>query len=169
MNPDEIRKAVRPFVSGWVPYPDGYSGNGASFVGYTAAGAIIADNVVTIGSASYYGGVTLTSTAVSAADGVYYILNLPLRAGTYTVLVSYGKFSSAGKFDMYMNATKVNGATPLDCYAASATYNNEWAVTGVVVATGGWQVLKILTNGKNASASDYRIAIGQVVIHRTAA
>ena len=168
MNPDEIRKAVRPFVSGWVPYPDGYAGNGAALVGYTAAGAIIADNVVTIASASYYGGAVLTSTAVSAADGVYYILNLPLRAGTYTILVSYGKFSSAGNFDMYMNATKVNGAT-LDCYAASAAYNNEWAVTGVVIATGGWHVLKILTNGKNASSSDYRIAIGAVAIHRTAA
>ena len=169
MNPDEIRKAVKPFVSGWIPYPDGYSGNGASLVGYTAAGAIIADNVVTIASASYYGGAVLTSTAESAADGVYYILNVPLRAGTYSIIVSHGKFSSAGKFDMYMNATKISGATPLDCYAASATYNNEWLVTGVVVANGGWQVLKILTNGKNASASDYRIAIGAVVIHRTAA
>jgi len=169
MNPDEIRKAVRPFVSGWVPYPDGYSGNGASFVGYTAAGAIIADNVVTIASTAFYGGVYLQSTAASAADGVYYILNLPLAAGTYTVLVSYGKNTSYGKFDMYMDGVKISGATPLDCYAASATYNNEWAVTGVVIAAGGWHVLKILTNGKHASSSDYRIIFGNVVIHRTAA
>lgn len=172
MNPDEIRKAVRPYVPGWIPalvYPDGYTGSGISFVGYTAAGAIIADNAVTVANTSYLDGKSLISTAASAADGVYYILNLPLAAGTYRAVINYGCLPSGGKFDLYMDGTKVSGATPLDTYAASNTYNNEWSVSGIVVATSGWHVLKILTNGKNASSSDYRIALSAVALHRTAA
>ena len=150
-------------------YPDGYSGNGASLVGYTAAGAIIADNVIKVNDADTRGGVQMNSTAASAADGVYYILNLPLAAGTYRIAINYAKSANMGKFDLYMDGVKVSGATPLDAYAASTSYNNQWNVTGVVIATGGWHVLKILTNGKNASSSDYRLYVGAIVIHRTAA
>jgi len=167
MNPNEIRKAVRPFVSGWVSYPDGYAGNGAALVGYTAAGAIIADNVIQVNNTNVFGGVSLVSSAASAADGVYYILNVPLAAGTYSIAINYTKSTAYGKFDLYMDGVKVNSTT-LDAYAASTSYNNQWNVTGVVIATGGWHVLKILTNGKNASSSDYRLYVGAIVIHRTA-
>lgn len=169
MNIDaqSIRDAVQPFVPGWQTYPEWWNGSFALFQAYTSAGVRIAPTTVTVAATAVYGGQNCEYAAADVADAWYLILNVPLRAGTYSFAISYRKASDFGKFDLYVNSAK-ESATALDCYASSSSYNNQWDVADIVIAAGGWQEFKILCASKNASSSDYRFSGGICIIRRTA-
>ena len=144
-------------------YPEWWMGAFGLFQAYTAAGARFA-LTQNIAYSSNYSGIIAIAAAGDAADGVYYILNIPLRAGTYAFAMAHIKAAAYGKFDLYVDGTK-KSATALDCYASSASYNNQWDVASIVIATDGWHQFKILTNG--TSGSDYQIGGGVIMVYRT--
>jgi len=166
MNPDEIRKAVKPFIPGWVTYPEWWNGSLSLFQAFTAGGVRIAPTAPSVTSAAVYGGHNCEYLAADVDDAWYLTLNVPLRAGTYAFAISYRKYSNFGMFDLYVDGVK-KSATSLDCYAATSSYNNQWDVADIVVATDGWHEFKILCVGKNASATDYRFNGGIAIIMRT--
>ena len=168
MNADEIRKAVRPFIPGWVTYPDSHMTNGVVLQHFDSAGvrvATVAD--INMIASAMYGGVYLYTDETRSADGDFYTLNVPLRAGTYGWSMSYSKNTSRGKFDLYVDGTKVS-ATALDQYAASVTYNQQWNLSGIVIAADGWHDFSLLCAGHHASSSDYGLSAADIAIYRTA-
>ncbi len=167
IDAQSIRDVIQPFVPGWVVYPDYWLGNGALLQMYGSDNSRKALTVTVVNGVTY-GGVAGYSEAAVAANGDYYVVTIPLAAGTYSWKSNYTKNTDYGKFDLYVGATKVSGATPLDCYAASASGNNEWAITGIAIAADGWYTFKILNVGKNAYSGDYRLWVGAITIFRTA-
>ncbi len=84
----------------------------------------------------------------------HYDAHVLLKAGTYTYRLYYGKAVSFGKLDLYVDGVKQN-TNPIDLYASSASYDNEWIVTGVEVTYDGMHEIKLVAASKNASSSYY--------------
>jgi len=167
MNPDEIRKAVKPFVPGWIAYPEWWFGAFGMFQCFHSNGAQFQFSSNTLVNAEAISGLFTSVAAVELADGYYYTVNAPLRAGTYTFSLAYTKNNANGIFDLYVDSTKKN-TTSLDCYALSPIYNNQWNVTGITITTSGWHTFKVLANGKNVSSLGYRFNGSACMIWRTA-
>lgn len=93
---------------------------------------------------------------VSAADGDYFIFNVwSDNAIEWTIDVTVAKSNTRGKFDLYLNDVLESSAN--DCYSSSAT--NALVSVGISHAMKvGWNVVKLLVNGKNASSSGYSLA-----------
>lgn len=76
-----------------------------------------------------------------------------LAAGTYTFNVLGTSGAGNGKLDWYIdNVTFLTGD---DWYAASGTVNRIVSTASVVVTGSGVHTLKVIVNGKNASATNY--------------
>lgn len=105
------------------------------------------------------GAVSLDATGV----GQYITFTLPyLAAGAYDLTVRVKMLDARGIAQMSIGDT-ANGpfttlGSPLDFYAASATYTN-LVTLRVTNATSGPKYLKFTVTGKNASSSSYQIVL----------
>jgi hypothetical protein len=88
-----------------------------------------------------------------------------LAAGTYTLRVVYGKAGNQGIADFYIDDVEVGS---VDMYAASASLNNIYTVTGITVSTSGLKTIKAKVEGKNISSGDHYIKITSITFWRTA-
>ena len=154
-------------VGGGGDYPDQWLGNYATFCGFKSDGTRFTPADLSLVNTSWQSGIRMLPAAAECADGDYYTCQVELAAGTYNFHWNYGKYTSSGKCDLYIDGVKVN-ATTLDCYASSASYNNQWDLTGITVATSGMHEIKFLINGKNASSSDYTLVGSMIIMKRTA-
>ena len=117
---------------------------------------------VTVGNALVYLIVTgqaynFISHQNTAADGDTFTQGCMIAEGTYTLYVLGRTLASAGRVDWYVDDVLV--ASAQDWYAASTTPNIEQTVASIVIAEGGWHVLKGVINGKNASSSGYDLQL----------
>jgi hypothetical protein len=97
----------------------------------------------------YYG-----PLSADANDGDTYRANLFLAAGTYTMKVLTIKAATCGKFDVYIDDVLISSGN--DLYAGTTTYSYSLSITNITIAANGHHNLKIVVNGKHASATDYR-------------
>jgi len=144
MNADEIRKAVRPLVPGWSPYPKRF--------------AIMGDELTTVATMTYsavdvqlYNGIWSTAAA-DAANGDEFTFSVYLDVGTYTFYHMGRMHPECGKLDWYVDGTLV--ASGREWYATTAT--NKVDTFSVTITNGGYHKVLMKVNGKNASSSDYR-------------
>ena len=77
--------------------------------------------------------------------------------GTYTLYLLGATGASDGQVDWYVDDVLV--ASAQDWYSASPTYNQQKTVADVVIAEGGYHVLRGIVAGKNASSSNYRLLL----------
>jgi len=77
--------------------------------------------------------------------------------GTYTLYLLGATGASDGRVDWYVDDVLV--ASAQDWYSASPAYNKLKTVADVVIAEGGYHVLKGIVAGKNASSSNYRLML----------
>lgn len=102
-----------------------------------------------------------------ASNGDWYVLKIPLAAGTYEWRMNYRSETDRGRVDLYVNGVKVSGATPFDMYATTAANNQAWTVSSIVIPKHGVHEFKVVVNGQHASSSDYRVAASFITIRRT--
>lgn len=95
-------------------------------------------------------GYVIGPTPVNNGDS--YTTSFVLRAGVYTFQVVGVKQSAAPKIDWYVD--DVAFVTGQDWYAASSI-GATFTTTGVIVTGNGVHRLKGVSNGKNASSSNY--------------
>jgi len=105
------------------------------------------------------GAVSLDATGV----GQYITFTLPyVAAGTYDLTVRVKMLNARGIAQMSLgNAVAgpfTNLGSPLDFYAASATYTN-LATLRITNASAGPKYLKFTVTGKNASSSSYQVVL----------
>lgn len=89
-----------------------------------------------------------------------------IPAGTWTLIYYYLTGSSYGITTLSLDGTTL-GAT-IDGYTSGSVRNNVATRTGIVVATAGVKVLKVLMASKNASASAYKSGAQLFDLRRTA-
>jgi hypothetical protein len=89
-----------------------------------------------------------------------------LIAGTYTLSVLTETDTDGGKFDVYIDSTKV--AEGLDLYSGSTVRNVIKTQASIAIAEGIYSV-SVKTNGKHASSSSYYVRISGLWLTRTGA
>ena len=105
------------------------------------------------------------TTAANARNGDTFALTVPpLAAGTYSIYFCGNKHNVRGKVDWTLDGTSI--VTGQDWYASGAT-EYTFQVDSVSV-TSGAHTLAGTINGKNASSSDYSLALYSVVFVKTA-
>ena len=107
-------------------------------------------------------------SALSAADadnGDYYVLKLALSVGTYEWTMNYGSGADRAKVELWVNDTKVSGATPFDMWQSTATSNNKWTVQNIEIPKFGVHDFRVIVNGK--TGGDYRVGASFVTVRRT--
>ena len=103
---------------------------------------------------------------VPNTNGSYAEWTRYLSAGTYTLTFFYAKVNDAAIVDVKLDGTNV--VTGLDCYAGSSSFNNRSTTTSIVVGSSGAKTMRIISNGKNASSSNYAIRLYSFLWTRTA-
>ncbi len=93
----------------------------------------------------------------ASANGDTFTHGFQVGEGTYTLTVLGRYLTSAGRVDWYVDDVLV--ASAQDWYAASTAYNKLKTVADVVIAEGGYHVLKGVVNGKNSSSSGYDLQL----------
>lgn len=93
----------------------------------------------------------------ASANGDTFTHGFQVGEGTYTLTVLGRHLTSAGRVDWYVDDVLV--ASAQDWYAGSAAPNIEKSVAAIVIAEGGWHVLKGVINGKHASSSGYDLQL----------
>lgn len=135
----------------------GWSSNdGTSGVTYTR----------TQGSGNIGGGYAGQNGAADADDGDYWDAFFNLAAGTYTFTVLYRANTTHGILELLLDGVSLG---TIDTYNGSATNNNVSSISSVSVAADGNYTLRMKVNGKNASATDYLLAVQSVTATRTGA
>ncbi len=94
-----------------------------------------------------------------AANGDSNTINFFLKAGTYTMKVLGYTTTNRGKVDWYIDDVLV--VSGQDWYSAGGTPNVVKSATVTVVGDGN-HVLKSVINGKNASSTDYSLALTKI-------
>jgi hypothetical protein len=82
-----------------------------------------------------------------------------MAAGDYVFTVIYTTSSVAGIVDFYMDGVSV--ATGLDTYTAGNVSNNIYTIN-INGLSAGHHTFKYITNGKNASSSNYAFFIQKI-------
>jgi len=77
--------------------------------------------------------------------------------GTYTLYLLGRTGTSDGQVDWYVDDVLV--ASAQDWYSASPAYNQTKTVADVVIAEGGYHVLRGIVASKNGSSSNYRLML----------
>lgn len=103
-------------------------------------------------------------SAANANDGDRYRSSAVLKAGTYDILIHAIRSDDCGKFDVYIDGTKVT-STPFDDYNSSTDYHEVFTAEDVAITKSGNHLVELRINGKNGSSSDYRLflSMGGVV------
>lgn len=123
--------------------------------------------ITRIQSSSILGGGTAGQSGDgTASDGDYIQWFVNLAAGTYTLTHTYTSASNRGKWDWYLDTTKLG---TIDGYSAGPVYNVVSTVTNITIAADGNYTLKLLVNGKHASSTEYYYDVPSVTLHRTGA
>jgi len=89
----------------------------------------------------------------ASANGDTFTHGFQVGEGTYTLTVLGRHLNSAGRVDWYVDDVLV--ASAQDWYAGNTAPNITKTVADIVIAEGGWHVLKGVVNGKNGSSSGY--------------
>lgn len=108
-----------------------------------------------IDNAQAYGYYTYTSS-----DSDEFTNGFVCRAGTYTLKILGVTDADRGKLDIYIDSVLVSSGQ--DWYAASTTKNVTKSVASATISTDGYHTLRCKTNGKNASSSNYYMAITKI-------
>lgn len=114
---------------------------------------------------SMWGGYMSLLSQADASNGDWYVLKIPLAAGTYEWRMNYRSATDRGKVDLYVNGTKVSGATPFDMRSTTPTSNLGWTVSGISIPKHGVHEFRVIVNG--TSGSYYRVAASFVTVRRT--
>ncbi len=93
----------------------------------------------------------------ASANGDTFTHGFQVGEGTYTLTVLGRHLTSAGRVDWYVDDVLV--ASAQDWYAGATAPNIEKSVAAIVIAEGGWHVLKGVVNGKNGSSSGYDLQL----------
>ncbi len=98
----------------------------------------------------------------SAANGDYFIIPA-FCSGYETILeISYYKSSSRGKFDIYIStdggASYSLDSSGYDGYSASPL-QSIFSITLSIPVVSGWNLIKMIVNGKNDSAASYILSL----------
>ena len=93
----------------------------------------------------------------ASANGDTFTHGFQVGEGTYTLTVLGRHLTNAGRVDWYVDDVLV--ASAQDWYAGSAAPNITKTVADIVIAEGGWHVLKGVVNGKNGSSSGYNLQL----------
>jgi hypothetical protein len=116
---------------------------------------------VVIAFNSITGAITVNTT--NANDGDKYLAEAYCDNSETIMNVIYEKNSFTGKFDVYLNGIKDNGAT-IDTYGASSSAANS-EITLSTKPMKGYNRIELRVNGKNASSSDYVLRIYQISLY----
>lgn len=103
------------------------------------------------------GAYNVVSYQNAGANGDTFTHNFVVGEGTYTLTVLGRHLPSAGRVDWYVDDVLV--ASAQDWYAGVTESNIEKSVAAIVIAEGGWHVLKGVVNGKNGSSSGYDLQL----------
>jgi hypothetical protein len=120
-----------------------------------------ADSTVTAGNAL---ALMLTPPGAyqnTAADGDTFEFGVFVAAGTYSLAIRGLEGTGEGIKDWYLDDVSID--TGQDWYAGSTSYVQK-TISSIVIADGGWHVLKCVTNGKNASATDYKAQLTEMAL-----
>lgn len=138
-------------------YPEYWLGTFAEFKSFQAGGTFF-NAVTTAYSTSTASGSMLNNVTATANNGDFFTCRFQIAAGKYVLNVNVSKTTNRGKVDVYIDNVKVNSTT-LDLYADILAQAN-WQVTNIVIAKSGIHEIKFVVNGKNASSTDYIMAMG---------
>jgi hypothetical protein len=133
--------------------------------GTLGAGGLGRKTMAYSGQSDMWWGYVSALSQADAANGDWYILKIPLAAGTYEWRMNYRSATDRGKVDLYVNGTKVSGVTPFDMRATTAASNQAWTVSNISLAKHGVHEFKVVVNG--TSGSYYRVAASFITIRRT--
>jgi hypothetical protein len=113
---------------------------------------------------SAFGNYFVGASAGNANNGDYYTVPIVLGAGNYKMLINGVGASTAGIINAFLDNQKVT-ATPLDWYVGTSDLSVEKSFTFTLNVSGRHE-LKFLVEGKNASASDYRLLLNEIFIYK---
>lgn len=99
------------------------------------------------------------------ANGDNFSLKMFLSKGTYSMRIVYVKISTSGIFDVDIDGDEL---VSVDAYDSGTVYGAVSTTTGITIAASGIKTLTVTLDGKNASSSNYRCSINEIVLWRTA-
>lgn len=88
-----------------------------------------------------------------------------LAKGTYTVSILTLTFSTGAFLELIVDGVS-QGTT--DLYTASTIFNIKRNFSGIVITTSGLVDINLKVNGRNASATDWFVALSSLSLFRTA-
>ncbi len=100
----------------------------------------------------------------SVTDGDNFTINVPLRAGTYTLDLYCYKGSAFGIVDVYVDAVEIASFDTYDAGGTGAVMTD----AGNVISATGLKAVKLQIDGKNGASSGYACSISAIVFRRTA-
>lgn len=121
-------------------------------------------NNIAAGSTHNFG-LYVGPTAANANDGDLYTADVWLEAGAYTLYHYSITTADSGKLDYYLDNVLVESG--VDWYSAAGTFNVTKSFS-LTVPTSGYHILEMKVNGKNASATDYRVFFTKITFRPTA-
>lgn len=95
----------------------------------------------------------------AAANGDTWTNGFSVAAGTYTFNILNSTDSNRGKMDFFVDNVQIG--TIQDFYSAALTQNVVKTIASISV-TDGYHTFKGVVNGKNASSSDYIVALTKI-------
>lgn len=135
----------------------------AWFVDELIASATMTEDSTT-NSGMHYGYAQYQSSG-TVADGNTWTASAVLETGTYTLSILGIKEADAGKVDIYVGPD--TGSLVLqgtqDWYNGSQQ-KNQVLFTSITVLTSGYNIIKLVINGKNVSSSNYYLVFTKVWI-----
>lgn len=115
--------------------------------------------------ANLSGGAASHSNAADADNGDYMEWEFLVDAGTYRLDALIQQGVDRGIFDFAVDGSSLG---TVDGYAAATTRNVLASFTGATLAA-GHHTVRVTANGKNASSTDYVIALHTITLTRTGA
>ena len=106
------------------------------------------------------------NSGATANDSSWTWANLLIPPGTWECRLIARKNSALGIATVTLGGSSFGTA---DLYDAAPTFNNQVAITGVTVSTGGFKDLVITNPTKNGSSSGYSLSIQAIILRRTGA
>jgi hypothetical protein len=131
-----------------------------------ATSSIGAGAISTFGETNASGGTNSLFTATNVNNFITYTVNVPV-AGTYNLRVMLNKSSNRGKCNLYLDGSANVLGTEMDLYNASGYAYQEVDRGNVTFTNAGNHTFKFQVNGKNASATAYKLAFDYLNLRNT--
>lgn len=116
-------------------------------------------------SSTLGGGRAEQASTADADNGDFFEYLFDVDAGTYSFTMIYDRDSNQGIVDVLIDGVSIG---TIDTYLSGWAPNTVATISSVGISQGP-HTLKLLINGKNASSSDYRMAISWLSLTRTGA